>query len=348
MDGNLFLLYGQCSIMILYYVVCFGVPNRGLKMNIESAGAKIAALRSNISKVIVGREDVIEKILICLIADGHVLLEDVPGTGKTKLAKSLALSVNSKFSRIQFTPDLLPADITGLNVYNRQEEKFTFIEGPVMTNILLADEINRATPRTQSALLEAMQEGQVTVDGDTKPLNKPFFVLATQNPVETTGTFPLPEAELDRFMMELSMGDLSVEEEVNMLKRFENEEPMDHLEAVLSGEDIEEIKTLLPEIKVHPDLLNYIARLAEETRKDTGIYMGVSPRGSLLLLKAAKAKALCEGRDTVLPDDIKELIRPVLLHRILFVNRRDKASKEQYLEQIVKRVAVPSEEFIGS
>lgn len=317
-------------------------------MNIESAGAKIGALRSNISKVIVGREDVISKILICLVADGHVLLEDVPGTGKTKLAKSLALSVNSQFSRIQFTPDLLPADITGLNIYNRQEEKFTFIEGPVMTNILLADEINRATPRTQSALLEAMQEGQVTVDGETRPLKKPFFVLATQNPVETTGTFPLPEAELDRFMMELSMGDLTVEEEVNMLKRFENEEPMDSLEAVLSGEEIEEIKSLLPEIKVHPDLLTYIARLVEETRKDTGIYMGVSPRGSLLLLKAAKAKALCEGRDTVMPDDIKELIQPVLLHRILFVNRRDKTSKVQYLEQIVKRVAVPSEEFAGS
>lgn len=317
-------------------------------MNIESAGAKISALKSNISKVIIGRESAIDKILICLIADGHVLLEDVPGTGKTKLAKSLALSIDSKFSRIQFTPDLLPADITGLNIYNRQEEKFNFIEGPVMTNILLADEINRATPRTQSALLEAMQEGQVTVDGDTKTLKKPFFVIATQNPVETTGTFPLPEAELDRFMMELSMGDLSVEEEVNMLKRFENEEPMDSLSAVLSGEEIEEIKALLPEIKVHPDLVNYIARLADETRKDPGIYMGVSPRGSLLLLKAAKAKALCEGRTTVLPDDIKELIQPVLLHRILFVNRRDKASKEQYLDAVIKRVAVPSEEFIGS
>jgi MoxR-like ATPase len=317
-------------------------------MNIESAGAKISALKSNISKVIIGRESAIDKILICLIADGHVLLEDVPGTGKTKLAKSLALSIDSKFSRIQFTPDLLPADITGLNIYNRQEEKFNFIEGPVMTNILLADEINRATPRTQSALLEAMQEGQVTVDGDTKTLKKPFFVIATQNPVETTGTFPLPEAELDRFMMELSMGDLSVEEEVNMLKRFENEEPMDSLSAVLSGEEIEEIKALLPEIKVHPDLVNYIARLADETRKDPGIYMGVSPRGSLLLLKASKAKALCEGRTTVLPDDIKELIQPVLLHRILFVNRRDKASKEQYLDAVIKRVAVPSEEFIGS
>lgn len=317
-------------------------------MNIEEAGARIQALKSNISKVIVGREDVIDKILICLVADGHVLLEDVPGTGKTKLAKSLALSIDSKFSRIQFTPDLLPADITGLNVYNRQEEKFTFIEGPVMANVLLADEINRATPRTQSALLEAMQEGQVTVDGETRVLKKPFFVLATQNPVETTGTFPLPEAELDRFMMELPMGDLSVEEEVKMLGRFENEEPMESLQPVLTGGEIEEIKGLLPEIKVHPDLLNYIARLADETRKDTGIYMGVSPRGSLLLLKAAKAKALCEGRTTVLPDDIKELIVPVLLHRILFVNRRDKSSKEQYLSTIVKRVAVPSEEFIGS
>ncbi len=314
-------------------------------MNISEAKDKIAEIRENIGKVIVGKDDVINKVLICLIADGHVLLEDLPGTGKTMMSKALAVSIDSRFSRIQFTPDLLPADITGLNVYNRASESFNYVPGPVITNILLADEINRATPRTQSALLEAMQERQVTVDGDTRKLDDPFFVIATQNPVETAGTFPLPEAELDRFMMEPPIGKLTLEDEIKMLNRFENEEPLDTLSSVATGEDIIEIRKLLSEVSIHKDLVEYIAKLSEVTRADSGTYMGVSPRGSLALLKAAKTSALINGRNYVLPDDIKQLIVPVFLHRILFVNRKDKVSKLQYLEALISRVEVPSEEF---
>ena len=315
-------------------------------MEIREAQEKLNQFIGNIGKVIIGKEDVIKNVTICLVAGGHALLEDVPGTGNTMLAKSIAKSLAAECSRIQFTPDLLPADITGLNVYNRAKEEFTFIPGPVMTNVLLADEINRATPRTQSALLEAMQEEQVTVDGETRKLNDPFFVIATQNPVETAGTFPLPEAELDRFMMELTIGHLSVEEEIALLNRFEKDEPIDSLQSVMTKEELAEIRGLLDAVSIHADLVKYIATLSNATREDAGIYMGVSPRGSLFLLKAAKASALLNGRDYVIPDDIKKLILPVCLHRILFVNRKDRSSREEYLASIVNNIEMPSENFV--
>lgn len=314
-------------------------------MDINEAKNKIDLIKNNISKVIVGKEDLIDKILVCLIADGHVLLEDLPGTGKTMIAKTLSVSIDSKFSRIQFTPDLLPADIVGLNIYDKAKESFKYVKGPIVTNILLADEINRATPRTQSALLEAMQERQFTVDGETRKLEDVFFVIATQNPVETTGTFPLPEAELDRFMMRLSVGELSLDEEVTMLKRFENNEPLKEVESVVSLDVIVALRNLLNDIFIHPDLIEYIAKLSEATRKDSSVYMGVSPRGSLALLKASKAMALINGRDYVLPDDIKALAPSVFLHRMLFINRKDVNSGRNHLKTIVNAVPVPSEKF---
>ena len=301
--------------------------------------------RAEAGKRLVGQDNLVDDILTAFIAGGHVLVEGVPGLAKTLAIKTTAEILGLDFKRIQFTPDLLPADIIGLNVYNRASEKFNFIPGPIITNILLADEINRATPRTQSALLEAMQERQVTVDGVSRKLESPFFVIATQNPVETAGTFPLPEAELDRFMMELTLGNMTLEEEVKMLNRFENDEPLETLENVIEAEDIIEIRSLLKEVKIHQDLIKYIARVCEVTRADSGTYMGVSPRGTLALLKAAKTSALIDGRDYVLPDDIKNLIVPVLMHRILFINRKDRTSKEQYLNALVSRVEVPSEEF---
>lgn len=314
-------------------------------MDFTKANEKIKLIKDNISKVVIGKEDVTDLLLTCLLANGHVLLEDVPGTGKTKIAKSLSVSIDSDFSRIQFTPDLLPADIVGINIYSKAEEKFNFISGPVFTNILLADEINRATPRTQSALLESMQEKQVTVDGETRKLEDLFFVIATENPVETTGTFPLPEAELDRFMMKLSIGTLNVEEEYEMLKLYEKNEPLDSVSSVVSKEDILEIRKLVDEVHINPELIKYIASLVGQTRNDSSILSGVSPRGSIALMKASKAYALVNGRDYVLPDDIKKLCIPVLLHRMIFVNRKDRISREQCLNSLLSKVEVPSEDF---
>lgn len=314
-------------------------------MNISEAQSKILSVKENIDKVIIGKDDVKKLLLTAFFSDGHVLLEDVPGTGKTMLSKALSVSIDSKFQRIQFTPDLLPADIVGLNIYNRNKEAFEYVPGPIMTNILLADEINRATPRTQSALLEAMQERQVTVDKESRKLSDPFFVIATQNPVETAGTFPLPEAELDRFMMMLSIGSLSVEDEVKMLSLYNSKEPLKEISSVITEKEIADVKALTETVFVHKDLLNYIARIAEATRNDSSTIMGVSPRGSLALLKAAKTYAVIEGRDYVIPEDIKMLCVPVLTHRILYINRKDKASKEQYLKSIIDRVSVPTEDF---
>lgn len=311
----------------------------------DEAKNKIDALRSNIKKVIIGNEKTIDLVITTLVAGGHVLLEDTPGTGKTTLAKVMASSIDGKFSRIQFTPDLLPADITGLNIYSQKEDAFTFVEGPIMTNILLADEINRATPRTQSALLEAMQERQVTVDGVSRLLGNPFMVIATQNPIETAGTFPLPEAQLDRFTMQLSMGFPSPEEEIAMLDRFTSADPMTEVKPVITTDDINDMKTMAKDVKIHTDLVKYIVDIVQATRKNQAILIGASPRASLSLQTVVKARALTNGRDYVIPDDVKELAACVLTHRMLFHSAADYAGKHQIVEGIVSQINVPSEDF---
>lgn len=307
---------------------------------------KIQVLRDNIKKVIIGKETTIDLLMTALLAKGHVLLEDLPGTGKTKLAKSMAMSIGGDFSRIQFTPDLLPSDITGLNIFDREKNDFVLRKGPVFTNILLADEINRATPRTQSGLLECMEEKQVTIDGQKYELQEPFLVVATQNPIETAGTFQLPEAQMDRFMMKLSMGFLTKAEEIQVLTCYRQEDPMKSLEKVLEVSDIVEMQNEANEVYVHRSIMEYIAAIVDGTRKDAGIIMGVSTRGSLALLKAAKAYAYIQGRNYVVPEDVKELAVPVLAHRIaLNYGYRKEADNTQKIKEIVGKQIVPTEEF---
>jgi len=298
----------------------------------------------NIGKVIIGKEDIVTLLLTALLADGHVLLEDVPGTGKTKLAKSLAKSLDADFSRIQFTPDLLPGDITGLNIYDQKKSEFVLRKGPAFTNILLADEINRATPRTQSGLLECMEERQITIDGETYPAGVPFMVIATQNPVETLGTFPLPEAQMDRFMMMLSMGLPSKEEECRILERYMKEEPLAILQPVVSLEELAQAKVEIENIFVHTCVLEYMVEIVSATRKGENVLMGVSPRGTLALLHCAKAYAYLQGRDFVTPDDVKALAVAVLSHRIVMGYETTNNAKG-FVESILASTVVPTEEF---
>lgn len=307
---------------------------------------KISILKDNIGKVIVGKDRVVELALCALIANGHVLLEDVPGTGKTVLAKSIAASAGIDFERIQFTPDLLPTDITGLNVVNVQNGEFTFHKGPVFTSILLADEINRATPRTQAGLLECMEERQVTVDGVTRKLPDPFFVIATQNPIETAGTFPLPEAQLDRFMMKLSMGFPSQDEEKKILERALTGDRLKALEAVVTGEDILAWRQEASSVSVHNELVTYITDIVKATRNRSDVAAGVSPRGSIALLRCAQALAFIRGREYVVPEDIKELAVPILAHRLVIPHTFGKSSScEDIILKILDEVPVPTEEF---
>lgn len=303
-------------------------------------------LLENIEKVIVGKEETIQLLLAALLSGGHVLLEDMPGTGKTKLAKSLAASMEGVFSRIQFTPDLLPSDVTGMNIYNRKSGEFVLHKGPVFANVLLADEINRATPRTQAGLLECMEEHQVTIDGQRLMLESPFMVIATQNPVESAGTFPLPEAQMDRFMMRLSMGLPDQEEEVLILERFGGEDPYEKLESVITREQILQMREAAKEVFVHPVLQTYIVELAAATRKEQELAFGVSPRGSLALMQAAKAYAALLGRSYCTPDDVRALAIPVFSHRLGFQGgRRDTARQQTLVQRILKEVPVPAEEF---
>ncbi len=302
------------------------------------------ALRANIAKVVVGKEDVVDKVLAALLAGGHVLLEDVPGTGKTLLSRALAASMDSRFSRIQFTPDLLPADVTGMAVFSPKSENFTFKPGPIFANIVLADEINRATPRAQSAMLECMEEKQVSSDGTTYPLPAPFFVIATQNPVETQGTFPLPEAQLDRFMVQLSMGYPTREEQTAILQRFMQESPQESLRPVANAEQIAQAQKAVRSVRVTPELLDYIGALCEKTRALDDALLGASPRAALALMRVSQSLAAIRGRDYVTPEDIKTMAEPVLAHRLILrtaYGRRGRAAEA--VGEVLASVPVPTE-----
>lgn len=297
----------------------------------------------NISRVIVGKDKAIELLLVGLLAEGHVLLEDVPGVAKTLLAKSLAKSIGGSFDRVQFTPDLLPADITGFNVYDQKTGRFSFHPGPVITNVLLADEINRTIPRTQSSLLECMEERQVTVDGNTHPLPAPFLVMATQNPIELEGTFPLPEAQLDRFLLKIQLGYPDKKEEIRILERFQETDPFPLLQPVATPEDITELQKARRRIHVSQPIREYITDIVHATRDEEAIQFGASPRASLGLMRAGQALATLRGRKYVLPDDIKYLSPPVLTHRlILSEDERLKGNSTDHLiEELLNRVPVP-------
>jgi len=297
----------------------------------------------NISKVIVGKNDIITLVLTCFICSGHVLLEDVPGTGKTMLLRAFAKSVGGNFKRIQFTPDLLPSDLTGINFYNQKVGEFQFRPGPLFSNIILGDEINRATPRTQSSLLEAMEERQITVDGVSKPLEEPFMVMATQNPIESYGTFPLPEAQMDRFFMRLSLGYMSHEEEKAVMARRSTIDIIENLENVLTSDDIEFLRNSYSNVSVCDDVAEYILALVEASRKDSRFTIGVSTRGTIALYKAAQVTAAINGRDYVIPEDVHFTAPHVLCHRIVTAGDYLAAEGRQILQKIIDETPVPLE-----
>jgi len=306
----------------------------------------VGRISDNIQKVIVGKREVIELTMVALLCEGHILLEDVPGIGKTMLAKAIARSIGCAFRRIQFTPDLLPSDVTGISFFNQKNQEFEFRPGPLMAQIVLADEINRATPRTQSALLEAMQEHQLTIDGETYSLPRPFMVLATQNPIELEGTFPLPEAQIDRFLIQLGLGYPSEEEENAILLRFEREDPLETLGPVVDAAVLLEMQRDVRTIRVEESVRRYIVQVARSTREHPAVELGVSPRGTLSLYKTAQALAAIEGREYVIPDDVKRLAPYVLTHRIIISpqTRLRGRTPEEVMMEIVGSVPVPVEE----
>ncbi len=314
-----------------------------------AAPTQIAAaaqrVQANIERVIIGKADTIELLLVALLCEGHVLIEDVPGVGKTTLARALAKSLGASFRRIQFTPDLLPSDVVGINFYNQKQQAFEYRPGPIVAQIVLADEINRATPRTQAALLEAMQERQITVDGETMPLPRPFLVMATQNPIELEGTFPLPEAQMDRFLLRIRLGYPNIAEEEDILLRYERSDPMVDLQPTLSAEDVLALARLRQTVRVEATIRNYIVRIVHATRQHSAVELGASPRGSLALYQTAQALAAVRGRDFVLPDDVKRLAPHVLTHRLILSSQMKLRgrSPEQIVQEIVESAPAPVE-----
>jgi len=313
------------------------------KSNFISLSKKAQALIENIEQVIVGKRDVVTQVATALFAEGHILLEDVPGIGKTMLARALSQSIEGEFKRIQFTADLLPSDVTGVNIYNQKEGIFTFREGPVFCNVLLSDEINRATPRTQSSLLEAMEEYNVTVDGECHLLPKPFMVIATQNPIEIEGTYPLPFAQMDRFLVRLKLGYLSAEEECKMLEARIEADPIETLAPVLDCHELIYIQKTVRQITIKKELLNYIVAIINATRASQKLEFGASPRGSLDLMRYSQVAALIDGRDYVLPDDIKSAATSVLTHRVITKHsiKHGTLNSTDYIQELVDSLEVP-------
>ncbi|SHF08278.1 AAA family ATPase [Caloramator proteoclasticus] len=300
-------------------------------------------IKENVCKVIVGKEEIVDLLTVSLICGGHILLEDVPGLGKTTLVKAFSRSLGLNFKRIQFTPDLMPSDLTGINYYNQKSMEFEFKRGPIFTNILLSDEINRATPRTQSSLLEAMEEKQVSVDGSTYPLEKPFMVLATQNPIESFGTFPLPEAQLDRFLMRISLGYPTKEEEKDIIKRYKEENPLEELNQVVTKDEIEYVQRNFKYVKASDEVLDYILDLIEFIRNSEEVILGASPRATLSLFKASQAYAAINGRNFIIPEDVKFLAPYVLNHRI--ITKTKSKSMYSFVLKCLDNIKVPLEEI---
>ncbi len=306
---------------------------------------KIAALQENVEKVIRGKSDVIQLCIAALLAKGHILLEDVPGVGKTTLAHALARSLSLSFQRIQFTSDLLPADIVGVTIYKQDQQEFEFVSGPIFTNVLLADEINRATPKSQSALLEAMSEGMITVEKERLPLPDPFLVIATQNPIEHVGTYPLPESQLDRFLMKLTIGYPSATDEKKLLRSGGAQDALEHLEPVLDETEVRDLQHQVTTIHVSESIMEYLMSIVQTTRTHPEVALGVSTRGALTYFKVCQALAMVSGRDFVVPEDVKRLAVPVLSHRILMKDRRllrgDTSPEARFIQKVVSETAVP-------